>query len=939
MVRAHAEIRRRMAERADPSAPPAEVRLLERDLALDAVREMLGKVAGGEGGALFVTGASGIGKTSVLAAARALAGETGFRIAAAVGTPMETSLPYGLVGQTMVALGGSALDDVAELARLGGQPARLYRSFRFFVAAASSRPLLVTLDDLQWADADSLEMLGFLCRRLAGTRIAVVGGLRVEPDLASRLAEELGGSGQANLVALDPLTRDAAKALLAERAVLGDAERERLLDSCAGSPLLLKVAATALEGGVSLAALPADSGFGRSLLLERFVGLGPEALGYVRAGSVFGVRFRSRLAGALAGLAEADWETAYVSLARAGLLDDRGSGWASFVHPLFAQAVLEAMTPSERERAHAEAFRLLVEQGEPDAVAAEHAVAAGLTGDPLAIEVATRAGRQALAQGALKAARNHLANAVELAGPRASNELLIDCAAALSACGQVHEAERVCQRLQTRPDLDQVAKAQALTLLARNAVVAGRPVEAERLYEQAAAAVAGDHVAELTALADAAFTCHITSPIPWVLGVTRRMLALATPGTPTWQSFQILEAYAMLMSAGPGAGNLSIRDVGEWLNTTRGGDPSWAWTLAVHAFNAFRMLEDFAGATEVFQREFPRAVEDGAPIMINALAIPYADLVHRTGRLSEALDLVRSADAVSDLHLAPWCEVAMSALLTELGREEEAEPHLAVLRAVKASVPTEYYAAVTLWVDLIDARQLLAVGEPEAASDLMLNAAEVARRSGWRHPSIVPWAGVAFEAHLAAGRLEQARAFLAEFEALSKTLEARWPSAVAGIGRAGLAAAEGRIGEADDEFGRALAVFDELPLLLAHAEALVSYGKHLRRTGRPREARISLGEALDLAERAGAERVARLAREELAGAGGRRRRREEDRGTLTAQEQRVAELAGRGMSNAQIAAALTVSPKTVDNHLQQIYAKLGIHSRRELIRRGAAPAG
>jgi DNA-binding CsgD family transcriptional regulator len=910
--------------------PRSAAALLERDTPLSAVRDGIDAVAAGEGGVLFVVGPAGIGKTSVLAAAREMAAEAGFRVVSAVGTPMEAGLPYGLIGQAAVALGGSPMEDTAELARLGGQPARLYRTFRFFVEAAAERPLLLSLDDLHWADADSLELLGFLCRRLVGARILVVGALRPEPDRATRLAEELVGSDYARVVALEPLSRDAAAALLGEG--LEEADRARVLEFCAGSPLLLTVAASAPRDRASLAGVPAHGGFGRSLLLERFVGLSQEAFRYVQAGSVFGVRFKPVLAGALAGMDEPAWAEAHMQLVRAGLLDDLGGGWSAFVHPLFAQAVFEGLALSEREQEHARAFRLLVERGEPDAVAAEHATAARLIGDPLAVEVAARAGREALAQGALEAACGHLANAVELAGPDPAPRLLLDHAAALSASGQTQEAQSVCQGLLLRPDLDDGSRGQALTLLARTAVVIGEPVHAEQLYEQAAAAVGAEPEARASILADAAFTCHITSSIPWVIGVTRQALELIPDGTPTARSLRMLEAYARLMSGDTSSEDLLIRECREWLNTTRSGDHSWAWTLAVYALNAFKLFEDFSGATEVFEREFPRAVEDGSPIMINALAIAYADFVHRTGRPHDSLQLVQTANGVSDMHMAPWYEVAMSVLLTELGRDREAEPHLAVLRSVKSKVPPEYYAPVSLWLDLIEARQLLAAGEPEAASDAMLDAAEVARRSGWRHPVIVPWADAAVEAHLAAGRPAEARQVLDDLERASAPLSARWPRGAIALARAGLAAAAGRLEEADTGFREALRVFDELPLPIAKAEALVSYGHHLRRTGRPREARLPLRQALALAERTGSERVARLARFELAASGGRRRRRDASGASLTAQEERVAKLAAQGMSNAQIAAALTVTPKTVDNHLQQIYAKLGIHSRRELIR-------
>jgi DNA-binding CsgD family transcriptional regulator len=97
-------------------------------------------------------------------------------------------------------------------------------------------------------------------------------------------------------------------------------------------------------------------------------------------------------------------------------------------------------------------------------------------------------------------------------------------------------------------------------------------------------------------------------------------------------------------------------------------------------------------------------------------------------------------------------------------------------------------------------------------------------------------------------------------------------------------------------------------------ELLIDHGTMLRHDGRPREARESF----------------RRAGEELAAAGGRRvtRRRAQD---LTPQEQRIARLAATGASNKDIATHLAVSVRTVRTHLEHIYAKLGIHLRRELM--------
>lgn len=912
--------------------------LLERDAALRAIVDAQGAVSRGNGATVFVQGAAGIGKTSLIDVGRLAAQAAGFRSASAVGSPTEARLPFGLFGQAIVALGGSAIDDAAELARLGGQPARLYRTLRFFAAAAAKAPLILVLDDLHWADADSLALLGFLCRRLSGTRILVVGSLRPEPDAALLMADELVGSGHARLVALEPLSRAASAALLAGFVSLGAAESERVVGACAGSPLLLKVAGAALSGGVPLPQASGEGRFGRSLLLERFVGLGPQAFGYVHAASILGVRFRPALAGALAGLDRDAWEGAHARLLHAGLLDDLGAGWTAFVHPLFVQALVESRPPSERERAEAEAFRLLVERGEPDAVAAEHAVAARLTGDPLAVKVTARAGREALAQGALGAARSHLASAVELAGEAAGVDLLHDYAEVLAACGEFEATRQVCAEVLGRPELEPAARNGALALLARVASLAAQPAQAERLYEEAVAAAGDDPALQAVTLADAVFNCHVVSPIPWVLAATSRALDLLDADAPLHGSLETLRSYLLLLGGDPAGAELLTREAAGWVDRTGGGEPGWAWMHAAHTLGSFKLLENLSGATELFDREFSRAVEDGAPILINTLAVAYADVAHRLGRPREALELVQRASAMSDLRMSPWYELAMAVLLTEFGRDEEAAAHLDVLRTVKASMGPAYGAPVSLWLDVLDARRLLAVGEPAQASMAMLDAAHVARSSGWREPCIVPWAGVGIEAHLAAGRNDLARALIEDLECLAQPLSCRWPRAVVALGRAGLAASEGRHDDADRRFAQALAILDQLPLPIAQAEALTSCGAHLRRSGRPRQARAPLARALELAERTGSERVARLARAELAASGGRRRRRSVDRCELTAQERRVAALAADGMTNAQIAAALHISPKTAGHHLEHIYAKLGVRSRRELTQAVRSPA-
>ncbi len=913
--------------------------LLEREFALQAIASALGAVREGSGGVLFVAGPAGIGKTAVLGQGALGAQEAGYRIASAVGSPMESGLPFGLIGQAIVALGGSEVDDPAELQRLGGQPARLYRMFRWLTNVAAEVPLLLVLDDLHWADPDSLQLLGFLCRRLSGAPILVLGGLRPEPVLAWSLARELVGSGRAGMVSLVPLSEEASRALL-ERSVSDELDRDQrdgVVRACAGTPLLLKAAAASLSGGGSLPSALADGGFGSSLLLERFAGMGDEAFAYVRAAAILGVRFEPPLAGALAGLELPAWRLAHTRLVRAQLLDDLQAGGAAFVHPLFAQSLLDSQPVSARQEAHARAFRLLVDRGMADALAAEHAVAAGLHGDLSAIDVTARAGREALGQGALEAARAHLANAVELAGSAAQAELLLEYALALTALARTDEAQEVCARVLSQTGLDPAARARALGLLARGAIIGGQPAEGEALFEQAAAVAADGQEpgGEAMALIDAANSLDMLAPLPWTLGILGRALAVLPADDPSRGAVEFLDALTRLEAADPSGEELIARTVRGWQSHPGPTGSSWAWTMATNAINALKLFEALDSATELFEREFARAVDAGAPLAMIALAIVYADAVWRIGHARQAFELVKRATALSDQPIRLWSDAAFAITLTELGRDEEAAPYIESLRSLTAHIGAEHYAPQTLWLCVLDARRLLAAGEREQASQVMSHAGDVARLTGWRHPLIVPWAGVAVEAHLSAGRIDRATELIEELDELSRPLSCRWPRAIVVLGRAQLAGAHNEAELADRLFDQALGVFAEVPMPIFHAEALVTYGAYLRRSGRPQKAREPLARAVALGEQAEAERVARVARAELAACGGRRRRGADDPNELTAQEQRVAELAAGGLSNGQIAAALHLSPKTIGHYLERIYVKLDIHSRRELIAQGA----
>lgn len=222
-------------------------------------------------------------------------------------------------------------------------------------------------------------------------------------------------------------------------------------------------------------------------------------------------------------------------------------------------------------------------------------------------------------------------------------------------------------------------------------------------------------------------------------------------------------------------------------------------------------------------------------------------------------------------------------------------------------------------------RLRLAQGRPQEALEDFEEVGRRDERLGIRNPG-VPWRCGAVEAHLALGHVEQAVRLAEEHGELAR----RWGT-LSAIGVAlharGLAAGETGLGL----LGEAAAALERSPARLDHARALVDLGAATRRSGRRAEAREPLRAGMDAARRCGATALAERAHGELVTAGARPRRLMfSGLEALTASERRVAQIAASGQTNREIAQALFVTVKTVENHLGHGYNKLGIRSRSEL---------
>ncbi|MHB8245913.1 MAG: helix-turn-helix transcriptional regulator [Acidimicrobiales bacterium] len=905
--------------------------LYERDGLLELVDEALEHAKAGQSGSLFFTGDAGLGKTTLLehVAARA----EGFATGRGRGAPSESGLAYSVVLSALAELTGEAPFDVSVDASMvrSARGSRFYATLRKLESL--SQPSLILLDDLHWSDIDSLELITFLCRRLSGLPIIVVGTLRRWPTTAYEMVSELVSSKAASLHRLEPLSQPACQALLEDltRVRTGQEVAEQVWHACSGNPLLVHQAARSLETDGSLPSLGVLDA-GDQLLLSRFAGAPMSALDYARAASVFGNVFRPELAEQLSGLSREQADHALLTLCGAGLVAGEQNALARFVHPLFRQILYQDLPRPVRARLHAVAMTALIERGASPAEAAEHAVLGGVLGDERAISVLTQAGRSSLENGGVETAVTQLSAAVELAGANVPVDLLLLLSAGLNAAGRPGASIEVSQRALRKPSTTPEQAVQARRLLAHAAFVDGRPEESLEHFRTARSAASSlDRCMLLDTLLDAAFTLATAASVPTLLEFATAARELAASSDTARYALAEVAWGSPAAIGGDPAGFDAVINASE---KESGGDSelaiSWTWPVRLAQMNVARQLEQYDEASAICESTTVALERTGDPLPIITMAIVHADTLKRLGRLLEASALLERTAAL--IELVPvagrWFETARADVDQELG-------HLVASRcaSIADSLGThlESHPQLWLWLWAVHGDALLAEGQPERAADVVGRCRPLAEQAGIRDPAVIPWARSAIEAAIAAGRLDRAEEEIAFLEDVSVGTPGPSQRALVTYGKA-LVSWRRCAPETESLFAAAASLLEATSLPLLRARVLLAYGRFLRQVGRPADARPLLAQSLRISEECSASLLARQARDELHVAGGRRRRRQDAPDALTAQERRIIELAAQGLSNPEIGAALYISRKTVESHLGHVYAKIGVSSRRELRR-------
>jgi DNA-binding CsgD family transcriptional regulator len=906
-----------------------EVTLLERDAAIAAVAATVEAARQTESSVLFLLGEAGLGKTSLFALARSAA--SGLSLGWAEGVAAETALPFGLLSQALQTL--APLDVLHELDNPVGLDsaqarARLYyHCTRALETLCATEPRLLLIDDLHWADPDSLGLLAFLLRRLRDKPFGVIAAMRPWPSDAPALAAQLEAAGQARIERLAPLGNYSAAQVVLRGAggELAPAQLEHLVASCGGNPFLLVQAGAAAKAGAAWGEHAGDPG---QQLVARFAGLAPRVLAVAKAASVAGIRLSPAVAGAVAEVDGSEISSALGALIRAGLARAQPDGQVEFVHPLFAQALYDSIEAPERSRLHALAMRALLALGADPAHAAAHAIAGHLAGDTVAVNTLETAGRAALSSGALHSAVKFLSAGVDLAGYLADPTLLLILAEAELAVGHGERAKEICGYLLDR-SADRDTRAQALVMLARQSL--GLQAEdVKQKYTEAIEAAEGTNRL-VYILAEAVMVLAKSVGPRGVAGWSERLRVLSA-GLPATQRTEVDLAWGTVaaLAADP-AGTDTIRTALGLANVAsvmRTAAPAAFPFMLAAAFDSRLFVEQFEEADELFNVTWDVAERQGAILHMRLLAVIQAAGNWWRGYIAISRRMLEEIAAIETEGGYPT-HGAHRAILTAMIALEEGDAPKAGSECAEAEELLRSgnpWARTQLW--RVEAELALDAGRIAEAAQLGRHMRDLADRLGLLEPCWTPWADTAMIAFLSAGLLDEAQALVEHLDGVTERVPCRWPRSVAESGRAGLAEAEGDPQRAEEHYDRAVELLEGIDLPLRRARALLSYGRFLRRAGRPVRARAPLARALEESEACGGMRLASQARAELQAAGGRRRR--VDSAELSAQERNVVRMAAQGSTNGEIAISLFISVKTVEHHLTSAYLKLGVHSRKDL---------
>lgn len=925
--------------------------LLERDGELERIDAALASARAGEGTALIIEGAAGIGKTALLARAQAGAAAAEMLVLSARGIEIEIRYPFGLVRQCLEPpLRGAQRRDRERLfagaARLaapivtdapGDSPTAsfgvLHGLYWLVANLAERRPLLIAIDDAHWGDEPSLRFIVHLRARiesLAAALIVTTRPARTAADSPGPFVDLL-ADRRGELVTPAPLGEQAVADLLGRGGseIVDEGFARACRHASGGNPFLL----TELERSLREEHIPfTAAGAARvgevnpphvaRAVRARLGRLRPDAQALARGAVVLGDGSPLELVTALAEIDRPAAAAAADELADAGLVEP--GRVMRFRHPLLRSAIAGSLTLAENEAYHRAAAQLLrTRRAAPERIAV-HLLATTPTGDPADLETLVAAAARAVDRGAPEGAVPLLERALEEPlGDEVRAELLLELGRAQLACGEFDAAVDHLDAV-VRSTGDVVLRARALVPLLQNVSVRN----SDEFRSQLALV---PQILEEIAPRDRELwlRLHAYPLIRPDMGVavdpaqmdTLASLAGDTPGEAVALAHSIFRRIKLGVSAD------EVAEMAE--RAARHVDALIEDGSSAIAFSAVILGLRWSDRLDLAERLLDRAI---AVARRRGSMLDFANSLDLRSEVNIRRGLLREAEADARDSLATAIQKSwlfargVKPLLQSLagqGRTREAQD---IVEREFGDVPLPN---VPPMIGLMFARAevLAAGGRHVEALHAYDDAVTRGHRWGGASPSQIGDILIAARSHRALGDDESARARIAEADALAR----RWktPGAAGEVLHANAMLATGS--DQLDVLHEAVALLERAPARLQLAHALVDMGAALRRAGHRRDARDPLRNGFEVAHDCGAEPLVARARHELAATGVRlRRERLTGAQSLTPSERRIAEMVVNGGSNADIAQALFVTVKTVEMHLTNIYRKLGVDGRSDL---------
>jgi DNA-binding CsgD family transcriptional regulator len=890
-----------------------------------------------EPSALVIAGEPGIGKTTSWLAALALARQRGFRVLSARAAMAESVLAYSALADLLAGLDAAVLADLPHPQRLAvdrillrasadGTAVDQHAISAGFLSAVErlgeESPVLVAIDDLQWLDPSSAQVIAFATRRLTGP-VGVLVTVRGDANDAASLLQ-LPKSDSIARITLHPLTAGALYSLISER--LGRSFSRptmlRIHEVSGGNPFYAIELARQLDASAPDVdpLLPSSLA---ELVRARLGGLTADGRAALLAVACLAEPTVSLVARAIG--TDADQLVDILADAEEQSVIEIDGNRLRFAHPLLATGVYTDATPAQRRKMH----RRLGELVDQPELRARHLALGAISPDPLTLAALDTAADSARTRGAPAAAAELFDLALRLgddtperqmgsaayhfdAGETGRAEALLGAAIKRLGPGMLR-AQALCQLALVRV-FDQNF-VEAADLLRRALVDAedNLTMQVQTLVALSWALVNSGHLGTaVTTIEDAVVRAECLGQpelLSQALGLRvimhfmrgdvidepslRSALELESRDTSIPLPFRPSMQNAMMLGW---TGQLDLAH-DELLSIRRRcleyGDESGHLYVAFHAVLVAIWRGDLIEAMLVAEDAVERAMQLGGDVSLSvALTIRGAASAYG-GREDDARRDLAEALAASrrcgSYRLAEWPITVLGFLEVSLGNYQEAltalEPLLSHLDA--APEATEIVAASFV-------------------------------------PDIV-------ETMIQLGRLAQAEPLIDTLERNGCRLDRAWMLAVGARCRSMLLAAQGDLDGALDAVQRAMVEHKRLAMPFERARTQLLLGQLQRRQRQKDSATASLGEALktfeDLQTTLWADRVRKELARTKVGPSGRTAQQ------LTPSEQRVAELATSGMTNREIATALFISPKTVDVNLYRVYRKLDIQSRSQLARR------